>query len=140
MTSFGAMHPLPLLIALTLAAPATAHSGGGLTVAIGESWMFRIERGQPGHARQVTPTTRPRAGEIRLTLRAMMGTTMTVISNSPRSYTYRATLIGVGGKEIAAKSCALPASSRIAFESWPQTASAVRVSDFNVTRDDAACP
>ena len=140
MTSLGAMRPLLLLIALTLAAPATAKTGSGLTVPIGESWMFSIERGQPGHARKVTPTTRPRPGEIRLTLRSMIGTTMTVISNSPRSYTYRATLIGVGGKEIAAKSCALPADSRLAFESWPQTASAVRVSDFKITRDDAACP
>ena len=139
MTSLGTMRPLLLLIALALATPATAR-GVGLTVAIGESWMFRIERGQPGHARKVTPTTRPRPGEIRLTLRSMMGTTMTVISNSPRSYTYRATLIDVGGKEIAAKSCALPADSRFAFESWPQTASAVRVSDFKVARHDAACP
>ena len=140
MTSLGTMRPLLLLIALTLATPVTARGASGLTVAIGESWMFRIERGQPDHARKVMPTTRPRPGEIRLTLRSMMGTTMTVISNSPRSYTYRATLIGVGGKEIAAKSCALPADSRFAFESWPQTASAVRVSDFKVTRDDAACP
>ena len=140
MINLGMMRLLLPLIALTLAAPATAKTGGGLTVAIGESWMFRIERGQPGHARKVTPTTRPRPGEIRLTLRSMIGTTMTVISNSPRSYTYRATLIGVGGKEIAAKSCALPADSRFAFESWPQSASAVRVSDFKVTRDDAACP
>ena len=65
---------------------------------------------------------------------------MTVISNSQRSYTYRATLIGAGGEEIGAKSCALPPNNRLAFESWPQTAGAVRVSDFKVTRDDAACP
>ena len=126
---------LPLL--LLAAAPVSAQ---GLTVAMGETWMFRIDRGQPAHARKVSPTTAPRAGEIRLTLRSMMGTTMTLISNSPRSYTYRATLIGAGGKEIAAKSCALPSDNRLAFESWPQTARAVKVSDFKVTRDDAVCP
>lgn len=140
MTSLGTMRPLLLVMALTLTSPAIARGTTGLTVPIGETWMFRVERGQPGHARKVTPTTRPRPGEIRLTLRSMIGTTMTVISNSQRSYTYRATLIGAGGEEIGAKSCALPPNNRLAFESWPQTAGAVRVSDFKVTRDDAACP
>ena len=115
-------------------------AGKPLTVPMGETWMFRIDHGQPAHARKVKPATKPRAGEIRLTLRSMMGTTMTIVSNSPRSYTYRATLIAAGGKEITPKSCALPADNRLAFESWPQTASAVRVSDFKVARDDAVCP
>ena len=128
-----------LLSALLLASPATA-TGKGLTVPMGETWIFRIDRGQPADARKVAPSATPRPGEIRLTLRSMMGTTMTVLSNSPRSYTYRATLIGVGGKEIAAKSCALPSDKRLAFESWPQTARAVRVSDFKVTRDGTVCP
>ena len=140
MTSLGTMRPLLILMALTLTSPAIARGTTGLTVPIGETWMFRVKRGQPGHARKVTPTTRPRPGEIRLTLRSMIGTTMTVISNSQRSYTYRVTLIGAGGEEIGAKSCALPPNNRLAFESWPQTAGAVRVSDFKVTRDDAACP
>ena len=129
-----------LLAALGVASPATAGGAKGLTVPMGETWIFRINRGQPAHARKVAPSATPRPGEIRLTLRAMMGTTMTVLSNSPRSYTYRATLIGVGGKEIAAKSCALPSANRLAFESWPQTARAVRVSDFKVTRDNSVCP
>ncbi|MGI8932401.1 MAG: hypothetical protein ACR2FK_08500 [Sphingomicrobium sp.] len=140
MTSLGGMRPILILAALVLASPATARSGNGLTVSIGETWIFRIDRGQPAHARKVASTVQPRSGEIRLILRSMMGTTMTLISNSPRSYTYRATLIGAGGKEITAKSCALPSDNRLAFESWPQTANAVRVSDFKVTRDDTVCP
>ena len=129
-----------LLAALSVASPAAARGTKGLTVPMGETWIFRINRGQPADARKVAPSATPRPGEIRLTLRSMMGTTMTVLSNSPRSYTYRATLIGAGGKEIAAKSCALPSDNRLAFESWPQTASAVRVSDFKVTRDGTVCP
>ncbi len=139
MTSLGGMRSLLILATLALASPATA-AGNGLTVPMGETWMFRIDRGQPAHARKVKPATAPRVGEIRLTLRSMMGTTMTIVSNSPRSYTYRATLIGAGGKEITAKSCALPSDNRLAFESWPQSAKAVKVSDFKVTRDDAVCP
>ena len=129
-----------LLAALSVASPATAGGAKGLTVPMGETWIFRIARGQPADARKVAPSATPRPGEIRLTLRSMMGTTMTVLSNSARSYTYRATLIGVGGKEIAAKSCALPSENRLAFETWPQTARAVRVSDFQVTRDGTVCP
>ena len=129
-----------LLAALSVASPATARGAKGLTVPMGETWIFRLSRSQPAHARKVAPSATPKPGEIRLTLRAMMGTTMTVLSNSPRSYTYRATLIGVGGKEIAAKSCALPSENRLAFETWPQTARAVRVSDFQVARDGTVCP
>ena len=128
-----------VLGALFAASPSIA-AAKSLTVPMGETWMFRVNRGQPADARKVKPTTAPRVGEIRLTLRSMMGTTMTLISNSPRSYTYRATLIGAGGKELTAKSCALPSDNRLAFESWPQTASAVRVGDFKVTRDTAVCP
>ena len=65
MTSLGTMRPLLILMALTLTSPAIARGTTGLTVPIGETWMFRVERGQPGHARKVTPTTRPRPGEIR---------------------------------------------------------------------------
>jgi len=69
-----------------------------------------------------------------------MGTTMTMISNNPASYTYRATLIGIGGKQIAARSCALPGNNRLIFESWPQEAITVRVSDFRVAARDNSCP
>ncbi len=139
MTSFSPMRSSLLFLALLAAPPAMA-AGTPFTVPIGESWIFRLDHGQPAHARKATPATRPRPGEIRVTLRSMMGTTMTLISNSPRSYTYRAILIGADGKEAGAKSCALPPDSRLAFESWPQTAAAVRLSDFKSARHDNACP
>lgn len=128
-----------LLGALVMASPAPAVAKG-LTVPMGETWIFRLSHGQPFRARKVAPDAKPRRGEIRLTLRAMIGTTMTLISNSPRSYTYRATLIGVNGKEVAARSCALPADNRFAFESWPLAARAVRVGDFKPAGDDSVCP
>jgi hypothetical protein len=69
----------------------------------------------------------------------MLGTTMTITSNNPTAFTYRAELIGAD-KPIAARSCALPPDGRLSFESWPQTATAVRLSDFKVAPKGGACP
>ena len=137
MRSVGVMRLLFLLTALLAASPAGAAQ---LTVPMGETLMFRLERGQPTLARKANPTTKPRPGEIRVSVRSMMGTTMTMISNSPKSYTYRATLIGANGAAVAARSCALPGRNRLAFESWPQTATAVRIGNFKPTRGNNACP
>lgn len=117
----------PLLLTAALAA--------GLTVQPGESWLFRIDHGQPVAAQRVAPTTTPRRGEIRLTAKRMMGTMLTLLNNSHQAYAYRATLIGADGKAMVAKSCVLPAGNRLAMESWPQVAVSVRVSDFTPTRD-----
>ena len=126
-----------MLAALMAASPAIS---GELTVSIGETWMFRLNRDQPVHALKAAPSTKPRPGEIRVSVRSMMGTTMTMISNSPNSYTYRAALIGPNGKAIAARSCALPGDNRLAFESWPQPATAVRIGYFKPTAGNNACP
>jgi len=109
-----------------------------LTAQLGESWMFRLAKGEPVAARRVEAAANPAPGEIRLTVRRMMGTTVTLLNNSAQAYTYRATLVGADGKAIVARSCVLPARNRLAMESWPQVAVAVRVEGFKPTRD-ASC-
>jgi hypothetical protein len=117
----------PLLLAAALAASLSAQPG--------ESWLFRIANGQPTAAHRVAPNATPAGGEIRLTVKRMLGTTVTMLNNSPQAYTYRATLVGADGKTIVAKSCVLPAHNRLAMESWPQVAVAVRVDSFKPTRE-----
>ena len=116
---------LSLLLAAALAA--------GLTVQPGETWLFRVANGRPVEAQRVAATAPPAPGQIKLTARRMMGTTVTLTNNGAVAYTYRATLIAADGKAIVAKSCVLPTGNRLAMESWPQVAAQVRVSDFKPT-------
>ena len=113
-------------------------AAASLTVQPGESWLFRIAKGQPVASRRVKANTAPAPGEIQLTVRRLLGTTITLRNNSRTAYTYRATLVGADGKAIVARSCVLPAHNRLAMESWPQIAVAVNVADFKPTRD-ASC-
>ena len=117
--------PFTLLVA---AAAAT------LTVPVGESWLFRIDRGRPVAARKAAANSVPALGEVRVTARRMLGTTLTALNNSATAFTFRAELIAADGKTILAKSCVLPANNRLAMESWPQVAVAVRVGDFRPTK------
>ena len=119
-------------MALSVLAAALAAS---FTAQTGESWMFHLAKGEPVAARRVEATARPAPGEIRLTVRRMLGTTATLLNNSAQAYTYRATLVGADGITIVARSCVLPAHNRLAMESWPQAAVAVRVGNFKPTRD-----
>ncbi len=129
-----------LLVALLVAiAPAAAAAGQGLTVKTGESWMFAISRGQPVRARKVKPTIKPPPGQVVVTLRTMMGTSLSITSNNRQSFTYKAELIGTD-KPVPVRSCTLPANGRVSFEHWPQTAGAVRISDFRVAAKDGSCP
>lgn len=139
MTNKGLMIRAPLLLAaLLLAAPASAQSAG-LTIKTGESWMFAISRGQPVRARRVKPTVKPPPGQVLVTLRAMMGTSLSISSNNRQSFTYKAELIGAD-QPVKVRSCTLPANGRLSFEHWPQKADAVRISDFRVARKDGSCP
>ena len=124
---------------LLLAAVPAAAQSPNLTVKTGESWMFAISRGQPVRARKVNPLVKPAPGQVMVTLRAMMGTSMSIISNNRQSFTYKAELIGADGP-VAMRSCTLPANGRTSFEHWPQKADAVRISDFRVARQDGSCP
>ena len=124
------------LIALQAAAPAWAQP---LTVHTGETWVFSLAGGQPAKARKVSADAKPATGQIVVSVRSMMGTTMTITSNNKQAYTYKAALIGAE-KSVPARSCTLPANNRLSFENWPQQARAVRLSDFKVATKGGACP
>jgi hypothetical protein len=108
-------------------------AAASLSVPVGESWVFRIDHGRPVAARKVSATHPPAKGEVRVTARRMLGTTLAALNTSATAYTFRAELIGADGKVSTAKSCVLPANNRLAMESWPQVAVAVRVGDFKAT-------
>jgi len=126
------------LFALLAAAPLSAKTPS-LTVHTGESWVFSIQGGQPVRARKVDPSVRLLRGQVLVTVRSMMGTTMTISSNNPISYTYKAELIG-GDKPGSSRTCTLPADRRLSFEHWPQTAEAIRLSDFVPAPAGGSCP
>ncbi len=127
---------LPLLF--LLAAPAAAQSPG-LTIKTGESWMFAISRGQPVRARKVDASVKPASGQVLVSLRSMMGTSLSITSNNPQAFTYSAELIGAD-KSVPVRSCTLPANGRLSFEHWPQKATAVRIGNFKVATKDGSCP
>ena len=127
------------LALLLAAAPATAASSPGLTVKTGETWQFSLFHGQPIKARKASADAKPAPGQIQVTVRSLLGTTMTISSNNPTAFTYEAELIGAD-KPVAARSCALPPDGRLSFESWPQKADAVRLSNFRVAPKGGACP
>ena len=126
-------------LALLLAAGTAQAKPAGLTVRTGETWAFSLSGGQPARARKVSADAKPTAGQILVTVRSMMGTTMTITSNNKQAYTYKAELIGAE-KAVPIRSCTLPANNRLSFENWPQRATAVRLSDFGIVTKGGACP
>ena len=108
-------------------------AAANLTIPMGQSWLFRIDRGQPVAARQVDASRAPAKGEIRVTARHMLGTTLTALNNGATAYTFRAELISKEGKALTARSCVLPPDNRLTMESWPQAAVAVRIGNFRPT-------
>ncbi len=123
---------------LLAAGPAVAQSPG-LTIKTGESFVFAISRGQPVRVRKANPSVKPGPGQVLVSVRAMMGTTMSISSNNAAAYTYKAELLG-SGKVFPIRSCTLPAKGRVAFEHWPQQADAVRLSDFKPAPAGGSCP
>jgi len=133
------MKPAYFALSLALFAAAPAHAQG-LTVGVGETWIFVLAKGQPAKARKVKPSASAKRGEIKVSVRSMLGTTMTINGNVAMAYTYKASLVGAGGKPIPARSCTLPANNQLSFEHWPQQAQAVRLSDFKPAPDGGNCP
>ncbi len=126
-----------LALAFLAAHPLSAQD---LTVRMGETWVFAIDKGKPVRARQVAANAAPKPHQVKVSLRPMMGTTMSVTNNSNVDYAYRATLVLQGGRIGAAKSCAVPAGGRIAIEHWPRPVEAVRLSHFRPAPAGSLCP
>ena len=122
--------------ALILTAPGVA---APLTVRIGESWVFAVDKGQPVRTRRVKPTVRPATGEIKVSVSALMGTTMTLTNNSEVAYTFAAELVGAPPAKSGSRTCTLPPRLPT-LESWPVKATAVRLSDFRVAPQGGSCP
>jgi len=118
------------LVALTLITAPLQAIAAPLTVKTGETWLFSLDHGNPVRAHKVDASAKPAKGEVKIAVRALFGTTMTISNNSPQGYTFKAELIGADGKAVTAKTCTLPAKNQPALESWPQKAVAVRVGSF----------
>jgi phosphate-selective porin len=127
-----------LLLAPLLLASASAAATQPLTVRTGESWVFTVRHGQPVDARQVAASAKPRRGELLISVRRFLGTSMMVTNNTPAAYRFRAELL-VGGKAATARACSLPATPSPIFEQWQQQADAVRVSNFEATGPAGRC-
>jgi len=122
-----------LLLALGLAAPVFAQDAPlpGLTVKLGESWIFKIQDGQPADARLATADEQPAPGEIRVSLSDPKGRQMSLINNSPTPYNYRAFITSKPGKVGKRTSvCTLMSKGRAAIEVWPDRFPAIRIADF----------
>ena len=119
-----------LLLALALAATPALATAAPLTVRTGETWLFRIDRGQPANAKKIAPTTAPTRGEVKVSVRAAFGTMMTITNNSAQGYTFDAQLIDATGKAVNARTCTLPPNNHPVLETWPQKAAAVRIGNF----------
>ena len=101
-----------------------------LTVHVGENWLFAIDQGEPVRARKVEATAAPAKGEVKVSVRALLGTMMTITNNSAQGYAFKAELIGADGKAVTARTCTLPPGNQPTLESWPQKAVVVRIGDF----------
>ena len=119
---------MKLLLALALAASSPAPAP--LTVPIGENWIFKIDHGQPAEARKVEATAKPAKGQVKISVRSLFGTMVTITNNSAQGYTFHAELIGADGKAVTARTCTLPPGNQPTLESWSQKATAVRIGDF----------
>jgi hypothetical protein len=119
-----------VLLAFALAAVPVGAAAEPLTVRVGETWLFAIAQGQPVHAREVAATAKPNRGEVKVAVRAVFGTMMTITNNSGQGYTFTAELVGADGKAAAARTCTLPPGNQPALEGWPEKATAVRLGAF----------
>ena len=124
---------LGLLLALGLAAPAVADDAPltGLTVGVGETWIFRVQDGQPADARKAAADEQPASGEIKVSLSGPKGRQLSVINNSPATYNYRAFITSKPGKPGKRTSvCTIMSNRRVGLETWSDRFPALRITDF----------
>jgi hypothetical protein len=126
------------LVAALLLVAASPVQAAGLTIQVGETWLFTLKNGEPANARKAAPSATIPKGQIKAAVRSILGTAMTVTNNSPIAYTFRAELVS-GGKATVARSCTLPPNARPTFEQWEQKADAVRISGFKIADADGHC-
>ena len=126
------------MLALSMLLAPVAASAKPLTIKVGESWAFRIQKGDPVKARKVVSTARPAKGEIVVTVKSFLGTMLTAVNGTGRGWTFKAELLN-GGKASPARTCTLPASTAPTMEQWQgRQAEAVRISKF-VPADGGNC-
>lgn len=126
------------LFAVLLAMSATMADAAPLTIRLGESWIFSVRNGQPHEPRKVDSSAKPGKGQIKVTVRALLGTSLMAVNNSPVAYTFRAELIR-RDKATSARSCTLPANARPVFEQWDGVATAVRIGHFVAAGTEGLC-
>ena len=127
------------ILAMLLFMTGTGAVAAPLSVMAGENWVFSVRGGDPVNARKVASTAKPAKGQIKVSVRRLMGTSMFVTNNSGTAWIFRADLLK-GGKALAARSCTLPAKPDPMLEQWPQRADAVRISGFKPAPKDGSCP
>ena len=130
---------MKLLVAALMMFASSALSAAPLTVRAGESWTFSVRNGDPSAPRKVAPSAKPAKGQIMVSVRKLMGTSMIVTNNSGSAWVFRAELLK-SGKALTAKSCTLPAKPDPIFEQWQQQGDAVRISQFKPAPKDGSCP
>ena len=114
----------------------TAALAASLTVQPGESWLFRIANGQPVAAQRVRPNAAPAPGEIKLDREAHAGDDADADQQQPRRlHLSRDARSAATARRSSPRAASSRRNNRLAMESWPQVAVAVRVSDFKPTRD-----
>ena len=109
-----------------------------LAVRTGETWLFAVKNGEPAQARKVPASAKIPKGQIKVSVRSLLGTAMTITNNSPVAYTFKAELLS-GGKATVGRSCTLPPGARPAFEQWEQKADAVRIGTFKIADANGRC-
>ncbi len=118
------------LLALLLVLTPLAAEARPLTVRMGESWVFQIDKGEPVKARKVAGSAKPAKGEIMVTVKSFLGTMLTAVNGTGRGWTFKAELVSQG-KASPARTCTLPPSRVPTMEQWQgKTAEAVRISGF----------
>jgi hypothetical protein len=117
-----------------LAGPAQAQNSPGLVIHSGETWLFRVEQGQPLAARKAAADAKPASGELLVSMKAEMGTMMTVTNNSGKAYDYRAFMMRQpGAREERTSVCTLVGGGPLSIEHWPYSIAAIRIADFTET-------
>jgi hypothetical protein len=127
---------LAAALVAVVATPSLSESGHflGLTVQSGETWIFRIDQGEPVDARKIDGSATPGSGELMVTLKPQMGAMMIVTNNTNKFYNYHAFLTMQPGSEGKATSvCTVANGGRMAIENWPYAVPAIRIADFRET-------